>query len=87
MLSQERFRLAKEIETVFGPGETVTLVGVEALVDRYGRGDHGRGETRSPEAVTLSYDLYRTENKVAIAVSHEVTLHEAGRRGWQWSDR
>ena len=68
-------------------GAAGQIVGVEGLVDRYGRGDDGRGEIRSPEAVAFFYDLYRAENKVAIAVCHEVTLPEARRRGWQWSDR
>ncbi len=62
-------------------GAAGQIVGVEGLVDRYERGDYGRGETRSPEAVAFFYDLYRTENKVAIAVCHEVTLHDTRRRG------
>ena len=59
------------------------ILGVEGLVDRYGS-INGRVGTRSPEATELFFSVFRTENKLSVAASHEVTLHESRRRGWQW---
>lgn len=67
-------------------GATGRIVGVEGLIDRYGGdgGDGDGGDSRSPEAVEFFYDLYRTENKIAAAICHDVTVRESRKRGWKW---
>ena len=60
------------------------ILAVEGLIDQY-HGDGGDSPgSRSPEAVAWFYDLYHTENKMPIRTCHDVTLAEAGRRGWSW---
>lgn len=58
--------------------------GIEGLIARYGDGDGGGSDTRTPEAVTYFYELYHTQNCLSIAVCHEVTVREAAKRGWNW---
>jgi len=60
--------------------------GVRGLID--GRGEEPSGIVakvgRSQEAQDYFYSLYRTENKLSLAMSHRETLAEAKRRGWNW---
>ena len=67
-------------------GDDGAIRGVEALIDR--RGEEPSGIVakvgRSQEAQDYFYVLYRTENKLSLAMSHRKTLAEAKHRGWKW---
>ena len=68
-----------------GTGSVRSVRGVEGLIDRYGTSKED-SPTRSPEAIACFYELYRTENKLAVALCHDVTLRQARRNGWQWPE-
>ncbi|HUU83516.1 MAG TPA: Mu transposase C-terminal domain-containing protein [Phycisphaerae bacterium] len=42
------------------------------------------GPVRSAEAVVFFESLYLTERRLSVALCHEMTLHEAGRKDWSW---
>ncbi|MEK6674652.1 MAG: transposase family protein [Planctomycetota bacterium] len=61
-------------------------MGIEGLIDRRELGNpiFAESTTRSPEAIALFNDLYRTNGRPTMKSCHDVALYDARKQGWQW---
>lgn len=83
-ISERSLRLWRTKYEAIGPDGQV--FGLRGLID--GRGEVPAGSVspcnRSQEAIDYFYELYRTGSGLKVTTCHDMTLHEARQRGWEW---